>query len=91
VQGELGYILFLLITAESVRTAIACMWNLKALEDRAFAGSVLAALGCLWITLYTVYMGAQLPQFAFLLIGWGQSIVPESERQPAFAFRQVFT
>ncbi len=99
IQGELGYILFLLIAAESVRTAIARMWSLEALEDRAFAASVLAALACLWITVYTVYMGQQLPQFAFLLIGWGQSIaagktstvsVAGVGAQPKFAFRQVF-
>jgi hypothetical protein len=76
VQGELGYILFVLICAESVRTAIAQFWRFKALEDRVFACSMLAVFTILWITLYTVFMGAQLPQFAFLLIGWGQSIVP---------------
>lgn len=100
VQGELGYVLFLLITVESIRTAIAHLWSLQALEDRAFAASVLAALACLWITLYTVFMGGQLPQFAFLLIGWGQSIAPgrtsaapiaAPEAQPKFLFRQVFT
>jgi hypothetical protein len=45
-------------------------------------------------------MGEQLPQIAFLLIGWGQSIEPGStematapaEVQPArFAFRRVFS
>ncbi|WP_263355486.1 O-antigen ligase family protein [Acidicapsa acidisoli] len=99
IQGRLGYILFVLICAESIRTAVAQLWRFQALEDRAFAGSVLAALACLWITLYTVYMGEQLPQFAFLLIGWGQSIMPRRtstapvaafESQPKFVFRQVF-
>jgi hypothetical protein len=98
VQGELGYILFVLICAESIRTAIAQFWRFQALEDRAFACSILAVFTILWITLYTVYMGAQLPQFAFLLIGWGQSIVPGTtltapvvapEAQPEIAFRQV--
>jgi hypothetical protein len=72
IQGELGYILILLICAESIRTAIARLWSFKASEDRVFACSMLAALAILWITLYTVYMGEQLPQYAFLLIGWGQ-------------------
>jgi hypothetical protein len=75
------------------------LWSFQALEDRAFAGSMLAALACLWIALYTVYMGEQLPQFAFLLIGWGQSIVRErtstapvaaAEANPKFIFRRVF-
>ena len=97
VQGRLGYLVLMLICAESIRTAIAQLWSLQALEDRAFAGSVLAALACLWITLYTVYMGEQMPQFAFLLIGWGQSVVPGrtstapvAEAQSKFVFRQVF-
>jgi hypothetical protein len=99
-QGNLGYILFLLITAESVRTAIARLWSFQALEDRAFAASMLAALACLWITLYTVFMGEQLPQFAFLLIGWGQSLaatktstpsIARVEAQPKLVFRRVFT
>jgi hypothetical protein len=99
-QGELGYIIFLLITAESIRIAVARLWSFQALEDRAFAASVLAALVCLWITLYTVYMGQQLPQFAFLLIGWGQSMaagktstaaVAGVEAHPKFAFQRVFS
>jgi hypothetical protein len=74
-QGKLGYILLLLIFAESIRTAVAQLWGFQALEDRAFACSLLAAFAILWITLYTVYMGEQLPQFAYLLIGWDQSLV----------------
>jgi hypothetical protein len=54
----------------------------------------------LWISLATVYMGVQLPQIAFLLIGWGQSIVPghtvpvvlqEASMTPRFHFRRVFS
>jgi hypothetical protein len=98
VQGELGYILFVLICAESIRTEIAQFWRFKALEDRVFACSMLAVFTILWITLYTVFMGAQLPQFAFLLIGWGQSIVPgrtlaapvaATEAQPKFVIGSV--
>jgi hypothetical protein len=74
-QGKLGYILLLLICAESIRTAVARLWGFQALEDRVFACSMLAAFAILWITLYTVFMGEQLPQFAYLLIGWGQSLV----------------
>jgi hypothetical protein len=75
IQGRLGYILIVLICAESIRTAIARLWSFRGLEDRVFACSMLAALAILWITLYTVFMGQQLPQFAFLLIGWGQSLM----------------
>jgi hypothetical protein len=89
IQGKLGYILWLLITAESIRTAAMSVWRLRALEDRAFACSVLAVFVTLWVTLYTVYMGNQVPQLTFLLLGWGQSIVPVT--QSGFAFRRVFS
>jgi hypothetical protein len=99
-QGRLGFILILLIAVESVRIPFMRSWGLQSLEDRAFAVSMLAALAMLWIVLATVYMGAQLPQLGFLLIGWGQSIVPEHtvpvvlqevSVNPRFHFRRVFS
>jgi hypothetical protein len=97
-QGEFGYIVWILIVAESVRTGVARIWTLQALEDRAFACSALAALVIFWISYYTVYMGAQLPQITFLLLGWSQSItatgtstapVTTPEAQPKFAVRHL--
>ena len=38
-QGEFGYILLGSIAADSLRTGIARIWRLQALEDRAFACS----------------------------------------------------
>ena len=98
-QGKLGYILFILIAVESVRTAFMRSWRMQSLPDRAFAVCMLAALVMLWITLTTVYMGSQLPQVSFLLIGWAQSIAgsrpqvasEEPATQPVFFFRRVFT
>jgi hypothetical protein len=98
-QGRLGYTLLLLIAGESVRTLVVRSWRLNAVEDRAFAFSMLAAMAVLWIALATVYMGDQLPQMAFLLIGWGQSIeagstglarMPESAAPAKFGFKRVF-
>jgi hypothetical protein len=98
-QGTLGYTLLLLIAGESVRSLVVRSWRLNSLEDRAFAFSMLAAMAVLWIALATVYMGDQLPQMAFLLIGWGQSIeagaigparMPESAVPTKFAFKRVF-
>jgi hypothetical protein len=97
--GKLGLILFLLIGAETFRRLIVNVWRLKAREDTAFAVSLLGAMAVFWITIYTVYMGEQLPQVAFLLIGWSQSIVPASAEasaivevpaRPKFAFKRVF-
>ena len=51
-------------------------WRLESLEDRAFIFSMLAAMAVLWITLLTVFLGGQLPEISFLLIGWMQSMVP---------------
>ena len=98
-RENLAIILFILIAVESVRTAFMRSWRLQSLPDRAFAVCMLAALVMLWITLTTVYMGSQLPQVSFLLIGWGQSIVgsrpqvasEEPATQPEFFFRRVFT
>jgi hypothetical protein len=99
-QGRLGFILIILIAVESVRIPLMRSWCLQSLEDRAFAVSILAALVMLWVVLATVYMGAQLPQISFLLIGWGQSIVPgstvpvaseELATNPPFHFRRVFS
>ena len=82
----------------TVRTLVLRSWRLKTTEDRAFTFSMLAAMAVLWIALATVYMGDQLPQVAFLLIGWGQSIesgfagrvaVPERAAETRFVFRRV--
>jgi hypothetical protein len=99
-QGRLGFILFILIAVESLRAPLVRSWRMQSLDDRAFAVCMLAAMGMLWIALATVYMGTQLPQISFLLIGWGQSILPASRVQvaseeaathPEFFFRRVFT
>ena len=100
--GRLGYIFFLLIVWENIRVLFVRSWQLEALEDRAFIFSMLAAMAVLWFTLLTVYMGGQLPQISFLLIGWIQAIVPgqaatssgaqiPEDRNKKFSFRQVFT
>jgi hypothetical protein len=100
IQGELGYILLILIAAESIRTAIANAWSFQALEDRVFACSMIAVFTIFWITYYTIFMGAQMPQFTFLMLGWGQSLVPgttdtasvaEVQPRSKFVFRRVLT
>jgi hypothetical protein len=75
-QGEFGYILILLIAAESIRSLAVRSWRRQEAEDRVFTLAMLGAMAILWITLTTVAMIEQLPQIAFLLIGWGQSIAP---------------
>ena len=55
--GRLGYILFVLIVCENIRVLLVRSWQFKALQDRAFVFSMLAAMAVLWSTLLTVYMG----------------------------------
>jgi len=97
--GSSGYILFLLITAETFRGLIVRSWRLQARVDQAFATCMLGAMAVFFISITTAYMGEQTPQIAFLLIGWSQSIVPSSvsaadvpeiEAPARFAFKQVF-
>ena len=99
-QGHLGFLLFSLIAGESIRSLVLRSWSFAGQQDQAFAISMLAVMVILWISLATVYMGVQLPQFAFLLIGWSQSIAPGRSMQlPApspvassrYLFRRVFT
>ncbi|HSY71380.1 MAG TPA: O-antigen ligase family protein [Alloacidobacterium sp.] len=99
IQGRLGLILFVLIGADTVWRLIQSTWRFRRREDLYFAFSLLAAMGALWFTITTVYLGEQLPQIAFLLIGWSQSLhetqdgraehlsAPEIAR---FNFKRVF-
>jgi len=104
--GKLGYIFFLLIAWENIRVLVMRSWQSRALQDRAFVFSVLAAMAVLWITILTVFLGDQLPQLSFLLIGWGQSVVPgklkaiaprdlqsavPGDETKKFSFRRVFS
>jgi len=74
VQGRLGLILFVLIGADTMLKLILFTWRFRRKEDLFFAFSLLAAMAALWSTIATVYLGEQLPQVAFLLIGWSQSL-----------------
>ena len=95
--GDAGYILFVLIAMESLRRLVARAWRLQLQEpeDHAFAIALLGAMAVFWISITTVFMGEQLPQIAFLLIGWGQSVLPPVSSGDAarsrFAFRRVFS
>ena len=79
-QGKFGYFLLLLIAVESIRTLALRSWRRQPAEDRVFTLVLLGAMAILWITLSTVALGEQMPQIAFLLIGWGQSSLPAVEK-----------
>ena len=99
--GRLAYYLFILIALENVRMLVMRSWQRKVMEDRVFIISMLATMAVLWFTLMTVFLGAQLPQIAFLLVGWIQTATKERSVSIAqaevavpvarFSFRRVFT
>jgi hypothetical protein len=93
-QGQIGYLIFLLIAAVNVLTLSTRSWVLRMKTDRAFVVCLLAAMSVFWLSVYTVYMGEQLPQIAFLLIGWSQSALENSRNAapPAkFSFKRVYS
>jgi hypothetical protein len=96
--GHAGYILFLLVGAETMRRLIANSWNLKAREDQGLAIALLGAMLVFWLSISTVYVGEQLPQIAFLVIGWSGSIgassavsasAPEDAKRAKYVFRRI--
>jgi hypothetical protein len=100
--GLFGYILFVLIVWENIRVLLVRSWTFEGAQDRAFVFSMLAMMTVLWLTLMTVFLGSQLPQISFLLMGWIQSIVPgkaapssiaqiAENRNEKFALRRVFS
>jgi hypothetical protein len=100
--GLLGYSLFVLIAWENIRVLLVRSWKFQGAQDRAFVFSMLAAMTVLWLTILTVFLGGQLPQIAFLLMGWIQSMVPgkaatsssaqiAENRNEKFALRRVFS
>jgi hypothetical protein len=100
--GLLGYSLFVLIVWENIRVLLMRSWKFESARDRAFVFSMLAAMTVLWLTLLTVFLGGQLPQISFLLLGWIQSMVPgkaatstaaqiAENRNEKFSFRRVLS
>jgi hypothetical protein len=99
-QGKIGLYLFLIIAAESLVSLSIYAVIFKVRQNRVLVFCFLASLVSLFVCLYTVYLGALMPQLLFLLLGWSQSLqdVPASGAQPAtvqvgaepkFHFRRV--
>jgi O-Antigen ligase len=93
-QGKIGLYLFLLIAAESVFAAGRSAFTFRARESRFFAFVCVGALSGLFLSLYTVYLGDQVVQVSFLLLGWSQSLqdtgevdLPAAEK---YHFKRVF-
>jgi hypothetical protein len=94
-QGKVGLYLFLLIAAESLYSAGRSALAFHARESRFFAFVCVGALAGLFLSLYTVYLGDQVVQVCFLLLGWSQSLQDTGEVDlPSVAekyrFKRVF-
>jgi len=97
--GHAGYILILLVGAETLRRLIVSSWKLKAREDQGLAVAILGAMAVFWVSIATVYMGEQVPQIAFLVIGWSGSVgvgpgiagdALEEATRPRYTFKRIF-
>ena len=94
-QGKVGLYLFLLIAAESLFGAGRSAFTFRARESRYFAFICIGALAGLFLSLYTVYLGDQVVQVCFLLIGWSQSLQDTGEVDlpsdaEKYRFKRVF-
>jgi hypothetical protein len=94
-QGKIGLYLFLLIAAESLFGAARSAFTFRARESRYFAFVCIGALAGLFFSLYTVYLGDQVVQVCFLLIGWSQSLQDTGEVElpsveEKYQFKRVF-
>jgi hypothetical protein len=73
-QGTLGLYSFYLIALESVFTLTMCAIRFKSKESLFLVFSLMGALIGTFLALYTVYLGEQVPQVLFLLLGWAVSL-----------------
>ncbi len=73
-QGTLGKYTFLLIAAESIFGLIMCAVRFKSKESLFLVFSLMGALVATFLALTTVYLGEQVAQVLFLLLGWAQSL-----------------
>jgi hypothetical protein len=101
-QGTFGLYTFYLIALDSVFGLAMCASRFKNKESLFLIFSLMGALIGTFVALYTVYMGEQLPQVLFLLLGWASSLQDTSvfaQRagatamndgpEPKFRFRRV--
>jgi hypothetical protein len=102
-QGTLGLYTFYLIALDSILSLAFGAARFKNKESLVLNFSLMAALIGTFVALYTVYLGEQVPQILFLLLGWAVSLQDTSvfgqQRagaaaindgpEPKFRFRRV--
>ena len=92
-QGKVGLYLFLLIAAESIWTTIGFAARFQKRESLFLVFGLMGALFGLFLSLTTVYLGEQLTQILFLLVGWSQSLTDTGTEvevvEPKYRFQRV--
>ena len=100
-QGKFGKYVFYLIELEAVFTLGFFASKFKSKESQYLVFSLLGALIGIFVSLSTVYLGEQVPQVLFLLLGWSQSLqdtrvvgaragaLPSGMPEPKFRFKRV--
>jgi hypothetical protein len=96
-QGKLGWLIFVAITFESLLTMFQFSTRYKSRETLFLVFSLMAAFAGLFATLTQVWMGGQIPEILFLLLGWSQSLQDTGASrshaieapEPKFRFRRV--
>lgn len=99
-QGRVGLYSFILIGIESVFTLAIFATRFRNRESIFLVFSLMGALIAIFVTLITVYLGLQVTQILFLLVGWAQSLQDTRIREtsaarlsalpePKFRFKRV--
>jgi len=73
-QGKLGKYLLQIIAVESILTLVIFATKFRNKESQFLVFSMMGALAGTFVAMTTVYMGEQLPQILFLVLGWSQSL-----------------
>jgi len=98
-QGKLGMYTFILIALNSALTLGIAATKFRSRESLFLLFSLMGALIGVFVSLSTVYLGEQMLQVLFLLVGWAQSLqdtnvalgakAATSIAEPKFRFRRV--
>ena len=96
-QGKFGLYVFYLIVFESIFSMIQVAVRFKSRETLFLVFCMMGAFAGLFASLKTVYLGEQVPDMLFLLLGWSQALqdtgpvgaTADALPQPKFRFKRV--
>ena len=89
VQGYAGLGAFLMILGEAVLTAVAAAKAADTAEERAFAFTMFGGVAGIAVSIAMVYLGMQLHQLFFFLVGWSEGFRQIAGRRTAIGAPQM--